>query len=525
MSYVPPVNVSSACLIIGMHRFRWVSLQLESLRKCLPKHVERTLERLPETLGETYGRMLDGIDKKYTADVLRVLACMTYSQVPMSLEQLAEVFTIDFETHSGIPELNPEHRVSDPAYSLQMLCSSFVIISGTNIGFSHLSVKEYLLSCDAPLRYRLTPATGFFTLAQMCMACLLSAEYIDDPNEELPLATYASRFWMLYASHPDVVDRLSSSLNHFLSLESQAFQVWADYFLRWRRSTRSRMETSPDGEHTRIYLYQWEPKCSHDRFLKRLPSWLTRRLRLHPLICAAFYGFSKQVKMLVLDAEELEGDIVAGALLGATCSGELEALRAILELDPACSVSSERLTNAFLDVCDPGWLVPATEFRSKISQLSIMHLLLEHGAAIDVHEAPRGEKPLAILIDGWYSLKTDHKHNTRWILEENATSMLHLLMERGADLNAITTDGSPILIKLVDSQFCDVVFEEEGTPSAVLTTLLRAGADTTAAIKASKHLRRSTRDLAERIFDDFILEETLNARRSVLVYEDKHWGG
>ncbi|KZV67559.1 hypothetical protein PENSPDRAFT_48455 [Peniophora sp. CONT] len=124
--------------------FRWVSLQLDSLRKCLPKHVEKTLDSLPETLGETYRRMLDAIDRTCIADVLRILACITYSQVPMSAYELAEIFAIDFDTDTGVPTVNAEHRVSDPASRLQLLCSGFVIVSENNISFSHLSVKNYL---------------------------------------------------------------------------------------------------------------------------------------------------------------------------------------------------------------------------------------------------------------------------------------------------------------------------------------------------------------------------------------------
>lgn len=90
--------------------FRWASLQLESLRKCPPKHVERPLDSLPETLGETYCRMHDAMDKKYTDDILRVLACIIYSQVPMSVDKLTEVFAIDFETDSGVPELKPKEH-------------------------------------------------------------------------------------------------------------------------------------------------------------------------------------------------------------------------------------------------------------------------------------------------------------------------------------------------------------------------------------------------------------------------------
>jgi hypothetical protein len=45
------------------NRFRWVFCQLETLRHCLPASVRRTLGELPESLDETYERILKEIKK------------------------------------------------------------------------------------------------------------------------------------------------------------------------------------------------------------------------------------------------------------------------------------------------------------------------------------------------------------------------------------------------------------------------------------------------------------------------------
>ena len=45
------------------HRFRWTFCQLEVLRHCLPPSIRGILDELPETLDETYERVLKNINK------------------------------------------------------------------------------------------------------------------------------------------------------------------------------------------------------------------------------------------------------------------------------------------------------------------------------------------------------------------------------------------------------------------------------------------------------------------------------
>jgi hypothetical protein len=58
------------------NRFRWVFCQLETLRHCLPPSVRRTLDELPESLDETYERVLKEIKKPNRDHALRLLQCL-----------------------------------------------------------------------------------------------------------------------------------------------------------------------------------------------------------------------------------------------------------------------------------------------------------------------------------------------------------------------------------------------------------------------------------------------------------------
>jgi hypothetical protein len=80
------------------HRFRWAYCQLEALRHCLPPSVRRILKGLPETLDETYERVLREINKANREHAHRLLQCLTVAIRPLRVEELAEVLAIDFDS-------------------------------------------------------------------------------------------------------------------------------------------------------------------------------------------------------------------------------------------------------------------------------------------------------------------------------------------------------------------------------------------------------------------------------------------
>ncbi|KAH9060227.1 hypothetical protein EDB87DRAFT_620626 [Lactarius vividus] len=95
--------------------FRWVFCQLEALRHCFPPNIRRLLNELPETLDETYERILKGINKTQKDDARRLLQCLAVAVRPLRVEELAELLAFDFEASrdGGIPKLKDDWRSSD----------------------------------------------------------------------------------------------------------------------------------------------------------------------------------------------------------------------------------------------------------------------------------------------------------------------------------------------------------------------------------------------------------------------------
>src|SRR6201996_9837372 len=97
-----------------LSRFRWVFCQLDALRQCLPSSLRRTLAELPESLDETYERIVMDIKKGNRADAYRMLQCLAVAIRPLTVAELAELLAFDFDaTKDGIPELNSKWRWGD----------------------------------------------------------------------------------------------------------------------------------------------------------------------------------------------------------------------------------------------------------------------------------------------------------------------------------------------------------------------------------------------------------------------------
>jgi len=129
-------------------RFRWVYCQLETLRHCFPSSVRRTLDELPESLDETYERVLREIKKPNRDHALRLLQCLVVATRPLRVGELAEVLAVDFDVGDGIPTLKASWRWEDQEQALLSSCSSLISIVHGNGGENEVENVEYEVDED-----------------------------------------------------------------------------------------------------------------------------------------------------------------------------------------------------------------------------------------------------------------------------------------------------------------------------------------------------------------------------------------
>src|SRR5712672_1784303 len=225
-----------------MSRFRWTFCQLEVLRDCLPSSVRHFLEELPESLDETYERVLREIKKPNRDHARRLLQCLVVAIRLLSVGELAEVLAVDFGDAEGIPELKLNWRWEDQEQALLTSCSSLIAIvdSGRSrvVQFSHFSVKEYLTSARLATssqdlsRYHIELKPAHTILAQACVGVLLQFGDDDEPDEvekNNPLAIYAAEYWVRHAQFEDVVSCIKG-VEYLFDLDKPYFAAWRQLY-------------------------------------------------------------------------------------------------------------------------------------------------------------------------------------------------------------------------------------------------------------------------------------------------------
>ena len=212
---------------------------MEVLRHCLPPSVRRTLDELPESLDETYERVLKEIKKPNRDHALRVLQCLVVAVRPLRVEELAEVLAVNFDDEEGMPKLNPHWRWDDQEQALLTSCSSLIAIVETDgsriVQFSHFSVKEYLTSdrlatsSGDVLRYHINLDLAHTILGQACLSVLLRSDdrvKENGVNQASPLAGYAARHWVAHAQDEKLRPSLRQAMEYLFDVDKPYFAAW-----------------------------------------------------------------------------------------------------------------------------------------------------------------------------------------------------------------------------------------------------------------------------------------------------------
>jgi hypothetical protein len=144
--------------------------------------------------------------------VMRVFQIISCASRPLAVNEVAEVFAVEFDDNNKARVLEG-HRPKNPAAVLLQMCTSTFIqikvdfkwsrIYGRRferVDFAHASVLDYLqrIKDTAPVsRFRIDDANSTITLAKLCLCTLHSM--IQPSNRERPRGPfddYACMFWL-----------------------------------------------------------------------------------------------------------------------------------------------------------------------------------------------------------------------------------------------------------------------------------------------------------------------------------------
>ena len=413
--------------------------QLETLRHCLPSSVRRTLDELPESLDETYERILKEIKKPNRDHAHRLLQCLVVAVRPLTVEELAEALAVDFEDAEGIPKLNPDWRWEDEEQALLTSCSSLIAIVETDdsrvVQFSHFSVKEFLTSTrlansrEDISRYHINLEPAHTVLAQVCMGVLLHPDGRLEDNRiwSFPVAGYAAQYWTMHA-------RFKSASSPLQKAMECLFDSDKPHFATWLKLHNIDIRSSPIEGSTLSWIIASSPSDAS------------------PLYYAALCGFQDLVEHLVIKHPQhvkTNGGSYGTPLVAALAGRYFQTAKFLYDngahLDARYAVGQTPLILAAL------W-----------GDLEMVQVLL--GYEVDVNaRRDDGYTPL----HGAVSNGSRHQRNHHRV--QSSPDIARILLEHGADVNAQNNSGLTALH-----------FASEDGPAEVVHVLLEHNANVSA---------------------------------------------
>jgi Ankyrin repeats (3 copies) len=398
-----------------------VFCQLEVLRHCFPPSVRRILDELPDSLDETYERILREIRKPNQILAHRLMQCLVVAVRPLQVKELAEVLAFDFNVE-GIPKLNPNWRCEDQEEAVMSACSSLVTIvkdgDSQIVQFSHFSVKEFLTADRLAerlrdvSRYHIELEAAHTVLAQACIGILLRLDdHVDrDRIKDFPLAPYAAEDWPRHAKFGSVSARIKDGMESLFDEDKPHFATW-------------------------LWIYNAKNG-------RRMTAMGPEKPGVVPLYHAAWHGFGDLAAHLVAEHPEHvnardDRELECTTMHAAAAGGNTDIVSLLVKHD------------VDIDGRD-GFGATSLHWTASRGALSVGQCLLDHGADINAREADDwtplfsatygGQVEFAkmLLERGAVIDACDGQSRTslHWAVEWGQIEVARLLLKHGADVNA-----------------------------------------------------------------------------------------
>ena len=375
------------------------------------------LSSLPETLDETYERMLCNINCHSIEDARRILTLLCFAHRPLTVRELIDGIAVELNNSTG---LNPKRRLLD-SDSILDVCGGFIDISlgadhtidpfheekedlTSTVRIAHFSVQEYLeserIQHQKAAKFSLIRATSHAEIAQICLLYLLepglSSSTLDASIlKEYPLAHYAAMHWHdHYKNSASFTPELSDCILRLFQRQN-SFATW----VRLHDIAKS-----------------WKTRIDFSRPLNQIPA---------PIYYASFLGLNQALHALIC-TEDPESPTIS-ALPFASNSKVLKQINAQVgdygsALQAASDQGHEKVVQLLLDRgadvnAQGGYYGTALQAASRYGHEKVVQLLLDRGADVNAQ--------------GEY-----HSNALQAASYEGHEKVVQLLLDRGADVNA-----------------------------------------------------------------------------------------
>jgi hypothetical protein len=254
----------------------------------MPSSIREILNELPANLDDTYGQILHSIPKQVRRHAYRLFQCMVAASRPLRVEELAEIFTIEFGLAGALSVVVKGWRPANPEEAVLGACSTLISVvideKGSKIvQFSHVSVKEFLTSdriqtmhAEKISQHHIALEPAHTLLAHLCVTVLLQLDgHVDKTRlAKSPLALYAAQHWVDHANFGNVASQIQYTMVRLFNTKKPQFRAW-------------------------IWLRMSANKQSMENIDERPPP-----PKLTPLFYAAYYGFGDLARCRIVTHKE-----------------------------------------------------------------------------------------------------------------------------------------------------------------------------------------------------------------------------
>ncbi|KAJ4380356.1 hypothetical protein N0V86_004667 [Didymella sp. IMI 355093] len=383
--------------------------------------LRKSLATLPQTLDETYDRILTAISKEDCEYAMRILQWLTFSARPLSVEEIAKVVAIDVARDLAFDR---NEVLEDPLEALN-ICSSLVTIVTNEaeerprsaqriISLAHYSVQEYLVSDrikqGAAKQYSMQEVKchNAITKGSLMYLTQFQQPMSTEVLEASALAMYAAEFWS----------------SHFRNTEDKA-----------EGSVLAMSLMSTDEPAYLNWIRLWDPEFPRNKpNLRRNPKSVAT-----PLYYAACLGLSTITRLLLNKGADVnaQGGAYSNALQAASYGGHKQVVKMLLNKGANVNAQGGAYSNALL----------AASLRG---HEQVVEMLLDRGANINAQGGSFGNALQAASYGGHKQvvemlLNNKAKVNTQGGVYGNALQaasykgdkqVLKMLLNKGADVNA-----------------------------------------------------------------------------------------
>ncbi|KAH6972639.1 hypothetical protein EDB80DRAFT_360245 [Ilyonectria destructans] len=436
--------------------FRWVECQFKALASCPQSEdlLEQLLDSLPQTLDETYERMLSNVpstSRDYARQMLMLLCC---ARRPLTVAELVDGIAVQL---GDTPRYNPKRQLKN-IDAIQQVCPGFTELdvdpntSKATVRIAHFSVREYLESerirdSKDGVLFSVRQQYADAQMACICLTVLLEPGFVTPAStllrqDNFALTRYAARYWP--GHFRDGVENPQTDLQVLQLFKSKEvfFKNWVTIWNvdhDWGEAPRGKIPV-PLYYASLLGLDSIMSMLLDDTTLAALPPIGDRcyadSLRQKP---ESFGSNENTVQMLLEKGVDVnaKGGRYGSALQAASAKGYDKIVQLLLEkgadvnakggsYESALQVASERghdkivqlLLEKGADVNGKGGEYgSALEAASEIGHDKIVQLLLEKGADVNAEGGHYGSALEAASAGG---------HD----------KIAQLLLEKGADINA-----------------------------------------------------------------------------------------